>query len=740
MDELVLLGKPDVPLLAHLREVTKHGKILARHLGLPPELEKRALLACAFHDVGKATRSFQDYMRGERSRGYPHALASLPFALAAELYTLQNPPLAAAAVLSHHSPLGPEVYRGYKDGKPPDYVDYKVLASFLEEILTFLQEVDCYVNLPNAQKTLDFLSMIGGNPAALLEQVLSYGAEQKSLRGLFKELPPVDFADVKAVLQLADWVASSGKAKAEDLFLHQGRNLVLATIKDKNIQLRSFQKKAAEMKEERLWLRAPTGTGKTEALLLWAGDTERLLYLLPTQATANAMWKRLKKIYGEEKVGLAHGRASYILRKDLKEAHLEDLEEAPLDVRLWASVFAKPVVVGTLDQYLMAHLHGRHWEIRRSLARRATIVLDEIHSYDPYTLGLLQESLVQEPPARLALASATLPEFLLELLGQGPLLEAEEPLWQRRRHQLRLCVEPVDSALEEILSFAKQGKTVLVIVNTVRQAQEIYRVLQGYGNYQVYLLHSRFAFRDRWKKEEQLGKKIPGTILVATQIVEVSLDISYDVLFTEVAPIDALVQRLGRVNRRGVTPEGTIAPPAPAFIFLEWDRGSEKIYGQEILTWSRDILKTMSQYPTDGEWVKATNRLYEVQVSSPSYQEELREGQRTLREVQRILGCYTIDLSDEEMQKRFATRKGQLSIEVLPQALKDEAFAFRERGELWRLVELLVPVPVYWLSAFSQWFSPLSDLGVFLTDMPYSEEIGLIPPSEEEAPLGMEIY
>jgi len=729
VDELVLLGKPDVPLLAHLKEVTEQGKILARHLGLPPALEKRALLACAFHDVGKATRSFQDYMRGKRGKGYPHALASLPFALAAELYTLQASPLAAAAVLSHHSPLGPEVYRGYR---APDYVDEKNLAAFLEDVVAFLQGLGWEGNLPAVEKLLK-LATSDGTPATLLDNSrFRFGEELISLRGLFKELPPIDFADIKAVLQLADWVASSGKAQAGDLFLHQGRKLVLTSIKEKSIQLRPFQKKAGEMKRERLWLRAPTGTGKTEALLLWAGDTERLLYLLPTQATANAMWKRLKKIYGEENVGLAHGRAGYILRKEL--------EEDPLDVRLWASVFARPVVVGTLDQYLMAHLQGRHWEIRRSLARRATVVLDEIHSYDPYTLGLLQEALAQEPPARLALASATLPEFLPELLGQGPLLEAEEPLWQRKRHELRLFVEPVASALEEALSFVRQGKTVLVIANTVKQAQEIYQALQEDGDYQVHLLHSRFAFRDRWKKEEQLGKTIPGTILVATQIVEVSLDISYDVLFTEVAPIDALVQRLGRVNRRGITPEGTTAPPAPAFIFLEWDKGSEKIYGQEILTWSRDILNDMPQHPTDGEWVQATNRLYEVQASSPSYQEDLREGQQTLREVQRISGCYTIDLSDEEMQKKFTTRKGQLSVEVLPQALKDEAFALRERGEHWRLVELLVPVPVYWLPAFSHWFSPLSDLGVFLTDLPYSEEMGLMPPGEGEAPPGMEIY
>ena len=151
------------------------------------------------------------------------------------------------------------------------------------------------------------------------------------------------------------------------------------------------------MKGEKL-CRAPRN-GQTEALLLWAGDTGRLLYLLPTQATANAMWKRLKKIYGEENVGLAHGRAGYILRKEQ--------EEDPLDVRLWSSVFAKPVVVGTLDQYLMANLQGRHWEIRR-LSQKSNHSFGRDHSYDPYTLGLLQEALAQEPPARLALPAPCL--------------------------------------------------------------------------------------------------------------------------------------------------------------------------------------------------------------------------------------------------------------------------------------------------------------------------------------------
>jgi CRISPR-associated endonuclease/helicase Cas3 len=63
-----------------------------------------------------------------------------------------------------------------------------------------------------------------------------------------------------------------------------------------------------------------------------------------------------------------------------------------------------------------------------------------------------------------------------------------------------------------------------------------------------------------------------------------------------------------------------------------------------------------------------------------------------------------------------------------------------ERNERWRIVELLVPVPIYWLAAFSEWFSPLPDLGCFLTELPYSKEMGLAPPGKEEAPSGMEMW
>lgn len=355
-------------------------------------------------------------------------------------------------------------------------------------------------------------------------------------------------------------------------------------------------------------------------------------------------------------------------------------------------------------------------------------MLDEIHAYEPYTLGLLLEALDREPPARLALASATLPDPLLELFPPGTLVEAEAPLWQRRRHRLELRPGSLREALGEAIQYAREGKTVLIVADTVREAQQLYQTLREEGWERLYLLHSRFIFRDRQEMEARVENPRPGTLFVATQVVEVSLDLSYDVLLTEAAPLDALVQRLGRVNRSGES------SPAPVLVFREWSEGAQRIYGREVLEESIALLEGLPAEPTDEELAQATQRLYQRIVATADWQWELREGRKTLQELQRVLGCYTIDLSDEQMRARFTARRGDLSLDVLPQAFQDEVYRLLEERKGWRLVELLVPVPIWWLRAYPEHFSFPADLGLPVTDLPYDRELGLLPPKSDGHP------
>jgi CRISPR-associated endonuclease/helicase Cas3 len=739
-----LLAKPDVPLVDHLRDVLLLGDDLARRMRLDERLRMQALLACVLHDIGKATYSFQEHMQAARAleeakaRGapekdmqrlrrianqkkaaaYPHALASLPFVLAAEQHLAQERGWpryhlsASGAVLSHHSPLGPALYQGY--GVPDFHPD---LPQVLQAVWELLEAGGVGPLLPLHEFLARLESVLRRSPAAILHAAgISFGdGGPSSLLGLLQRLPVDEFARVKAVLHLSDWLASARGSQTSIFFLADGSSRVAARVS--TLALRRFQQRAADARDDVLWLRAPTGTGKTEALLLWAGDADRLLYLLPTQATVNAMWRRLQEVYGEEQVGLAHGRANYMLRRES--------DQDSLDARLFGSAFARPVTVATLDQYILAHLHGRHWEERRTLARQAAIVLDEVHAYEPYTLGLLLAALERERPARLALASATLPPSLLALFPQGVLVEAEPELWQRARHRLELHNASLDGCVHEIVAAARAGQRVLVVANTIQRAQAMYLALkEAVGAGPVRLLHSRFIFRHRREKETEVGSPAPGAIIVATQVIEVSLDISYDVLFTELAPIDALVQRMGRVNRRGH------GPPAPVHVFCQASEGAQRIYGRDVLQWGLELLRALPDTPSDADLAEATHQLYGRVVPSPEWQKDLQAGRDTLRQVQEALGCYTIDLSDAEMQQRFTARRGHVSIEVLPAAFLEEAYAFRKEGEGWRLSELLVPVPVYWLRQ-SGAFSSLRDLGCLQTTLPYDQELGLLQATRE---------
>lgn len=716
-----LLAKPDQYLEEHTRRVLQLGAELVSRLDMDETLALKALLACALHDVGKATEGFQARMQDiragkqavRRQQEYPHALASLPAVLLAEqglgrqFGWREHSLHATAAVLSHHSPLGAELYKGYGVARYHPQV-LEVLRSIWQML------VDRQPNLPPFEQV--FSSWQGAcsqHLGGLLDMVIRcVQGQPSSLRGMLQRLPTDELAQVKTVLHLADWFASSGRQGVDSLFLSQAKQRVFQHMN--SLRLRQYQNRCAQSESEVLWLRAPTGTGKTEALLLWAGDTPRIIYLLPTQATVNAMWRRLQKVYGAENAGLAHGRANYILRQQAQT------EEEPLDERLLGSVFAKPVNVATLDQYLLAHLNGRHWEERRALARQAVVVLDEIHAYEPYTLGMLAEALSREPPRRLAFASATLPSALQRLFPDGEVIEAEQSLWARKRHCLVLQDSSLLEEVEEAIQFAQEGKRVLIVANTVADAQALYRQLrEQYDWTPLHLLHAQFIFRDRQHKEQQVGEAVPGTIFIATQVVEVSLDIDYDLLLTEIAPIDALVQRMGRVNRRGKQ------SPVPVHLFTRWGKGAERVYGAEVLETSLHLLEKLPELPTDGDLAEATEALYEKVTASPEWQEELQAGRQTLQEVQQILGCYTVDLSDEEMRARFTTRRGTVSVEVIPAQFVQEAYQLLEAGEGWRMPELLVPVPVYWLKRYADAFQPSRDLGVFITNLGYNPQEGL---------------
>jgi CRISPR-associated endonuclease/helicase Cas3 len=228
----MLLAKPDVSLIAHLSEVTALGAEIAQRLGLPELLRVKALLACAFHDIGKGTLDFQEYIRGKKPKAYPHALASLPFVLLAESLLAQRYGWerhrleATAAVLTHHSPLGPELYKGFET-----VAYHPELEQVLCEVWALLQAHGVR-ELPSVEEFWRTVQpWLQNSPAALLEASFSVDGTNRTLRGILQGLPPQEFAQVKAVLHLADWLASARKPQPSLLFLSNGDSALQAHVR-----------------------------------------------------------------------------------------------------------------------------------------------------------------------------------------------------------------------------------------------------------------------------------------------------------------------------------------------------------------------------------------------------------------------------------------------------------------------------------------------------------------------------
>lgn len=344
-----------------------------------------------------------------------------------------------------------------------------------------------------------------------------------------------------------------------------------------------------------------TGAGKTEAALTLAsrlvarGQSKGVLYTLPTQTTANAIFQRLSTVAAGLYEGganpslvLAHGAARHAL--DRMKAANPWLGSVSADLNAWASDSAKTslladVGVCTIDQVVLGALPSRHFALRQLGLAQKVLVVDEAHACEKYLLELLA-TVLEIHAARggsAILLSATLPqgakERLLAAFAKGAGLAAARP--SSRAYPLATCFgskglqeSPVESrreprklnfealADEEVEARAAEwlaaGECVVVIRNTVGQAQETFDALNARFPGRCELVHARFVAKHRAENDERLlgrfgkgggGAGRKGRLVVATQVVEQSLDVDFDRLVTDLAPMDALLQRAGRWRR-----------------------------------------------------------------------------------------------------------------------------------------------------------------------------------------------
>lgn len=354
-------------------------------------------------------------------------------------------------------------------------------------------------------------------------------------------------------------------------------------------------------------IEAPMGEGKTEAafyLLTQSVDTSGAYIALPTQATSDALFDRLEKYVAEHAkepmyVALAHSSARLSKGLQRVETHAEGVA-ATADQARWFSSGRKDLLarlgVGTVDQALLGVVPVKHHFVRLTALANKVVVLDEVHAYDTYTSGLI-EKLVRWLAAlgtTVVLMSATLPDAVRQRLAnayaQGlgipePELEAQPyPRLTKvtaentraisfsatpgRERTVQLVGAPytVDQLAEFVLTLPCKG-AIGVIVNTVQRAQELYQAVRAKRNL-VHLIHARLPLHVRKEREAQLltmfgsGSRGERTgIVIATQVIEQSLDIDFDVLLTDLAPVDLILQRAGRLHRHDRIERGAFLTP-----------------------------------------------------------------------------------------------------------------------------------------------------------------------------------
>lgn len=586
--------------------VTRARLELACGQVLSPVHQARLTVLAGLHDAGKALNGFQDRITG-RSRGTSH-LAELLAALQADGRTQQalrvdllsdwfsDPSAALVSSVCHH-------------GGPVKATD--ISAAMAQIPVQLGVGADGYDPLAEIQGLMAALldrfpeSLLPAPPipwTASLDHLfagLVMGADW-----LGSSLPIVGPnwrpAAVQALLNGLPW--SDGYAGVDPLSILPGDPMGAQTaILD------------VPVSERLVLVEAPTGTGKTETAILralqliQAGAVAGFYFAVPTRSAATELHARVAKLVTTHSPALA-GKVVRAVPGMLDTDPWQQSSTPSWTIGCPKRTMFAPAIVGTIDQAMLSVMRTKHAWMRHAALSRHLLIIDEVHASDPYMLEVVR-SLVRrhlDLGGHALLMSATLGESMRAELQGRPRLEFDEacsvayPAVNDRVASApaaasRLVLEDYPSALKRLRACVTDGGCALIIRSTVSSAIATYQELVAEG-IPAMLHHSRYADIDRRYLDAQLvgilgkgGSRSPMAI-IATQTAEQSLDIDSDLLISDPAPADVLLQRRGRLGRH--RPEAVLP-----FVILE-PTDTDQIAAAALV----QAQGKFARMPTGGEW------------------------------------------------------------------------------------------------------------------------------------------
>lgn len=704
-------AKSNKSIFEHNQDLKKQKDVLI-NLGYLNDKEKIELLSYAidYHDSGKINLKFQrrieenikringekynsKYLKFDKENEIEHNILSA-FLINSQDFNSEKEYLAVLySVIFHHR---------YSD----------TISTINNQIFPNIEEI-LEDNLPNGVVTYE-----GDIPLELN----------------FQDLNTVENIKLLGLLMKCDHSASGGyEIEYPNDFLEEALNNLLNEFKekDKSADWNDMQKFCKENSDKNIIAIADTGMGKTEGGFLWGGNN-KIFFVLPLRTAINAMYKRVKlfvpknKIL-EEKVGLLHSNSLEYYLNNKKELVIDDKDEKEMDILEYnkrGKHLSLPVTICTPDQIFNFILKYKGYESKLATLSYSKIILDEMQMYDASLLAAVIFGITKiiEMGGKIAIVTATFPPIIEYFLNKylmknnknvikdldKPEEIVEDPIFIKKKftnnEKIRHNIVLIDNeiGIEQILwQFRKNKKEnkksnkILVICNTIKKAQEIYLKLKEEDDLKdkINMLHSNFIREDRENKEKEIldfGKtEFDGEgIWISTSLVEASLDIDFDYLFTELQDLNSLFQRFGRCNRKGKK----LVDEANCFIYLKIedkylkeDGGKSGFIDKDIYENSKKGLENYSKVVSKEEienskdynelfknYSKQINerdkiKLIEENLSFENLKESpfVKEFEKAYEKYQRILN------SDENSQDALKLRDIQ-SVTVIPYDIYEE--------------------------------------------------------------------